>query len=140
VKYVAWGPNAQSRFSRVIETHHPAASWNSLYHDHMHFRSALVLVLFIVAQTAANAQKQDTHQAKTMPELDVAAKAESLDLNMYSRIRDEGFKHSRVMEYASALFDDIGPRLTGSSAMARANEWTRAQLAAMGWSNAHLES
>jgi carboxypeptidase Q len=84
----------------------------------MHFRSALVLVLFIVAQIAANAQKQDTHQAKTMPELDVAAKAESLDLNMYSRIRDEGFKHSRVMEYASALFDDIGPRLTGSPAMA----------------------
>ena len=59
---------------------------------------------------------------------------------MYSRIRDEGFNHSHVMEYAGALFDDIGPRLTGSPAMARANEWTRNQLAAMGLSNAHLES
>jgi carboxypeptidase Q len=106
----------------------------------MHLRSARVLVLFIVAQLAANAQEQDTRQAKTMSEVGVAMKPEVLDLNMYSRIRDEGFKHSHVMEYASALFDDIGPRLTGSPAMARANEWTRAQLATMGCSNAHLES
>ena len=44
------------------------------------------------------------------------------------------------MEYAGALFDDIGPRLTGSPAMARANEWIQAQLPTMGCSNAHLES
>jgi hypothetical protein len=66
--------------------------------------------------------------------------AEPLDLDMYARIRDEGFNHSRVMEYAGALFDDIGPRLTGSPAMARANAWTAAQLKAMGCTNAHLES
>ncbi len=65
---------------------------------------------------------------------------EALDLDMYARIREEGFRHSHVMEYSSALFDDIGPRLTGSPAMARANEWTRAQLVAMGCTNAHLES
>jgi carboxypeptidase Q len=65
---------------------------------------------------------------------------ETLDLDMYSRIRDEGFNRSRVMEYASGLFDDIGERLTGSPAMTRANEWTRAQLAAMGCESAHLES
>lgn len=64
---------------------------------------------------------------------------EPLDLDMYSRIRDEGFNHSHVMEYAGVLFDDIGPRLTGSPAMARANEWTRTQLAAMGCADAHLE-
>jgi len=106
----------------------------------MHLRSALVLVLFTVAQLAANAQKQDTRQAGTMPNVNLAAKPEVLDLDMYSRIRDEGFKHSHVMDYAGALFDDIGPRLTGSPAMAHANEWTRAQLTAMGCSNAHLES
>ncbi|MBE7181010.1 MAG: M20/M25/M40 family metallo-hydrolase, partial [Terriglobus roseus] len=65
---------------------------------------------------------------------------EQIDLDMYARIRDEGFNHSHVMEYASALFDDIGPRLTGSPAMGRANEWTLQQLKAMGCSNAHLES
>jgi hypothetical protein len=58
---------------------------------------------------------------------------------MYSRIREEGLKHSHVMEYGSALMDGIGPRLTGSPNMKRANEWTREQLAAMGCSNAHLE-
>src|SRR5580658_4528480 len=65
---------------------------------------------------------------------------ESLDLAMYGRIREEGLNHSHVMEYASGLSDGIGPRLTGSPNMAKANAWTRDQLAAMGCSNAHLES
>jgi len=65
---------------------------------------------------------------------------ESLDLSMYTRIREEGFNHSHIMEYASALFDDIGPRLTGSPNLAKANAWTRDQLTAMGCTNAHLES
>jgi peptidase M28-like protein len=65
---------------------------------------------------------------------------ESLDLGMYARIREEGLTHSHVMEYASALFDDIGPRLTGSPNLAKANAWTRDQLTAMGCANARLES
>ncbi|HET9086946.1 MAG TPA: peptidase M28, partial [Acidobacteriaceae bacterium] len=65
---------------------------------------------------------------------------ESVDLNMYQRIMDEGFNHSHVMDYASALADDIGPRLTGSPNMAKANKWTQQQLTAMGCVNAHLES
>ena len=64
---------------------------------------------------------------------------ETLDLNMYQLIRNEGINHSHVMEYASALDDGIGPRLTGSPNLKRANEWTRDQLTAMGCSNAHLE-
>jgi hypothetical protein len=59
---------------------------------------------------------------------------------MYGRIRDEGFHRSHVMEYASALFDGIGARLTGSPNMAKANAWTHDQLAAMGCFNAHLEN
>jgi hypothetical protein len=43
------------------------------------------------------------------------------------------------MEYASALDDDIGPRLTGSENVKHANEWTRDQFTAMGCKNAHLE-
>src|SRR5271165_1213256 len=64
---------------------------------------------------------------------------ETLDYGMYQQIRDEGIKHSHVMEYASALDDDIGPRLTGSLNLKHANEWTRDQFTAMGCSNAHLE-
>jgi carboxypeptidase Q len=64
---------------------------------------------------------------------------ETLDLNMYQQIRLEGLNHSHIMEYASALDDDIGPRLTGSQNVKRANEWTRDQFTAMGCANAHLE-
>ena len=65
---------------------------------------------------------------------------QSLDLSAYQRIREEGYYRSRVMEYASALFDGIGARLTGSPNAKKANDWTRDQLAAMGCTNAHLES
>jgi hypothetical protein len=65
--------------------------------------------------------------------------AENLDLTMYARIREEGLLHSHVMEYGSALADDIGPRLTGSPNLAKANAWTRDQLTAMGCTNAHLD-
>src|SRR5262245_13222681 len=56
-----------------------------------------------------------------------------------ARIREEGLKHSKVMETLSYLSDVIGPRLTGSPNMKRANEWTRDQLAKWGLQNAQLE-
>ena len=64
---------------------------------------------------------------------------ETLDLSMYVRIREEGLRHSHVMEFGEALADGIGPRLTGSPNMAKANAWTRDTLTAIGLSNAHLE-
>jgi carboxypeptidase Q len=65
---------------------------------------------------------------------------EKIDLETISRIRYEGFRNSKVMDFATGLMDSIGERLTGSPNMKRANEWTRDQLTAMGLSNAHLES
>ena len=64
---------------------------------------------------------------------------ESIDLNAYNAIREEGLQHSHVMDYAGGLTDGIGPRLTGSPNMAKANAWTRDQLTKMGCVNAHLE-
>lgn len=57
-----------------------------------------------------------------------------------SRIREEGIKRSQVMETLSYLSDVIGPRLTNSPQMKRANEWTRDRLTKWGLQNAHLES
>jgi len=57
-----------------------------------------------------------------------------------ARIRDEGLNRSQIMETLSYLTDVIGPRLTGSPNMKRANEWTRDKLAAWGLTNAHLEA
>ena len=65
---------------------------------------------------------------------------ERVDLEMVTKIRLEGFRDSKVMETASRLMDSIGPRLTGSPNMKKANEWTRKQLEDWGLSNAHLES
>ena len=54
------------------------------------------------------------------------------------RIKDEGMKRSQVMDTLSYLSDVIGPRLTASPGMKRANEWTRDQLTKWGLQNAHL--
>jgi carboxypeptidase Q len=82
------------------------------------------LVLAAVGSHAADVQQPTT---------------ESIDLNAYNAIREEGLQHSHVMDYAGGLIDGIGPRLTGSPNLAKANAWTRDQLTKMGCVNAHLE-
>jgi hypothetical protein len=69
-----------------------------------------------------------------------AAGPEPVDLEMVTRIRQEGFRNSKVMETLSELTDRIGPRLTGSPSLKKANEWTREQLEKWGLANSHLES
>jgi carboxypeptidase Q len=102
--------------------------------------SGLLLTSILSSALLPNAVAQKKGPTVDTPKANTQPATESLDLDMYARIREEGFRHSHMMEYASALFDDIGPRLTGSPAMMRANNWTKDQLAAMGLSNAHLES
>ena len=65
--------------------------------------------------------------------------AQSSDQSVVDRIRDEGLNHSQVMSTLSYLSDVIGPRLTGSPSLKRANEWTRDTLTKWGLQNAHLE-
>jgi hypothetical protein len=77
--------------------------------------------------------------AATDPYAEVQPATESLNLNMYQRIRDEGLNHSHVMEFGTALMDGIGSRLTGSPNLKKANEWTRDTLTKIGLENAHLE-
>jgi carboxypeptidase Q len=102
--------------------------------------SALLLTVAIPAFAAFAADKAKTKAEDTTPSYEQPQPAtENLDLMMYQRIREEGLMHSKIMEYGSALTDDIGPRLTGSPNMAKANAWTRDQLTAMGCVNAHLE-
>jgi carboxypeptidase Q len=77
--------------------------------------------------------------AATDPYAEVQPPTETLDLNMYQRIREEGLNNSHVMDFATALMDGIGPRLTGSPNLAKANAWTRDTLTRIGLENAHLE-
>jgi carboxypeptidase Q len=69
-----------------------------------------------------------------------AGAQEKVDLEMIGKIRYEGFRNSKIMEIASGLMDQIGPRLTGSPNAKRANEWTRDKLKEFGLVNSHLES
>ena len=59
--------------------------------------------------------------------------------DVVERIKDEGVNRSRLMETLEYLTDVIGPRLTGSPALRRANDWTRERLTQYGLANAHLE-
>jgi carboxypeptidase Q len=74
-----------------------------------------------------------------MPAVRAAVHEEPVDLAMITRIREEGFNNSKVMETAERLTDVLGPRLTGSPKLKQANEWTRDQLAGWGLKDARLE-
>ena len=104
------------------------------------FGVTTILLCFALSLSAADKKKDAKADDSAKPSYDLPQPAvENLDLNMYQKIREEGFEHSHIMEYASALADGIGPRLTGSPNLKKANEWTRDQFTAMGCTNAHLE-
>jgi carboxypeptidase Q len=67
----------------------------------------------VLLHAADKPKTRDRSPAVTDPYAEVQPATETLDLNMYQRIRDEGLNHSHVMEFATALMDGIGPRLTG---------------------------
>ena len=81
---------------------------------------AVLMSLCCSACPSVQAQKKKAAPPATAAEKPVPSyygpqpATEDIDLNMYARIRDEGLNHSHVMEFASALMDGIGPRLTGS--------------------------
>jgi carboxypeptidase Q len=90
-------------------------------------------------KSAKKGAKTEAAAADVKPWEVMQPEHESLDYGMYQRIRVEALQHSHVMDYASGLMDGIGPRLTGSPNLKKANEWTRDQFTAMGCANAHLE-
>src|SRR5215469_12091134 len=110
-------------------------------HLRVRLRSVFVYFLcFAISLSTVAAEKTAKNTAASPASYDQPQpQREALDYGMYALIREEGLRHSHVMEYASALTDGIGPRLTGSPNLKRANEWTRDQFTAMGCSNAHLE-
>ncbi len=100
---------------------------------------AFVAAVAIYAADKPKSKAAPAALAQLDPYAEVQPATETLDLNMYQRIRDEGLNHSHVMEFANALADGIGPRLTGSPNLKKANEWTQETLTRIGLENAHLE-
>lgn len=56
-----------------------------------------------------------------------------------NRILDEGLNRSEVMPIAQYLTDQIGPRLTNSPQMRKAEEWTQAKFREWGLTDVHKE-
>src|SRR5882762_9037482 len=65
---------------------------------------------------------------------------EKVDTAAISKIKDEGFNRSQVMDLLSTLSDVYGPRLTGSPGFRRAADWAKQTLGSWGLENAHLEA
>jgi carboxypeptidase Q len=108
------------------------AGWPSASDNHfsnqerlMKIRHALLSIAFAAAALAAPSGAEPP--------------AGDIDLDALFRIKDEGLRHSRVMELESYLTDVYGPRLTGSPNIRDAADW--AQKALRGWqlANVHLE-
>src|SRR6478609_12006601 len=98
--------------------------------------AAIVLLLIFVVCPATLLSQTPAQQPDGQP----AAQTPARDPNdPIERIKDEGLNRSQVMQTLSYLTDVIGPRLTASPNMKRANEWTRDQLTKWGLQNAHLE-
>jgi carboxypeptidase Q len=95
---------------------------------HFALRAAALLALAIAAP------------ANLLAASSIAATSDAVNLEVMTQIRQEGFHNSKVMDIEGQLTDVIGPRLTGSPAMKRANEWTRDQFTEWGLVNSHLES
>jgi hypothetical protein len=101
--------------------------------------AAALLCSLLFANTIALAQTPATPQPS--PAQSGAQAQQTPDPNdPVQRIKDEGMNRSHVMETLNYLTNVIGPRLTGSPSLKRANEWTRDTLAEWGLSNAHLEA
>ena len=62
----------------------------------------------------------------------VVAQNDTPDAAIMAKIREEGMNHSQYAQTLSYLTEVIGPRLTGSPGLLRANNWTRDWLAKLG--------
>ena len=63
-----------------------------------------------------------------------------VDTATVSKIKDEGFNRSKVMEYASYLTDVYGPRLTWSPEYRRGADWMSAELKKLGLENVRYDN
>ncbi len=64
---------------------------------------------------------------------------EIIDQDVIAKIREEGFQRSQVMDIAFEMTDVLGPRLTGSRDMRRAQEWATARMTSFGLTNVVTE-
>lgn len=87
--------------------------------------------------TTPAAEQMEVAAAPAQP---VDPRLTKFDAAAITKIRDEGLNRSQVAQTLSYLTDVIGPRLTGSPNLLRANKWTRDKLISWGLQNAAMEA
>ena len=65
--------------------------------------------------------------------------ADTVDLSVVHKIKQEAFENSQVMDHMFYLTDVNGPRLTGSPGYEKAANWVVRKMKDIGAENAHLE-
>jgi hypothetical protein len=93
----------------------------------------LVLLAVVAVLPLARAESPDSAAPAA-----TSAATEALTLDR--KIIADAKANSEIMANLGYLSDIIGPRLTGSAALKRANEWTAAKMKSYGLSNVHLEA
>src|SRR5262245_40127545 len=87
------------------------------------------LSLFLICTTTAAVT---VSQTQTPPE--------KIDLEVINRIKSEELQRSQVMETVGYLTDVIGPRLTGSPGLLKAQQYAIERLRAWGITNGQREA
>lgn len=70
----------------------------------------------------------------------VARSQDKEGVDVSARIRDAALNHSQIMDMVGYLTDVVGPRLTGSPNLMRAEQYSRDKLREWGLANARLEA
>lgn len=100
----------------------------------------LVLLAGLAAVSGVRAQKLAAPPAAVASTgVATADLASTQALALDHRILAEAKSNSEILKNLTYLSDEIGPRLTGSAALKRANEWTAEKMRGYGLSNVHLE-
>ncbi len=105
------------------------------------FAALLLLCSLLPASLPARAQPQQPAAPAAATAQPPAPARPAADPNdPIEKIKNEGMNRSQVMAILSHLTDVVGPRLTNSPQMKRANEWTRDKMQSWGMQNARLEA
>ncbi len=104
-----------------------------------HLYTALVCAAVAASPFILPTSAKEPDKKPAAPAAAPATNNNDVDWATISRIRNEAFHDSKVMETMSSITDGIGPRLTNSPNMRKANAWTRDELTKFGLENAHTE-
>ncbi len=98
-------------------------------------RSAILGFILVFIGIVAVVSRAQQPAAPQKPQV-VTDATMAADQKILAEIKD----HNEIMPNLEYLSDMIGPRLTGSNNLKKANDWTKERFSAYGVANAHLEA